>query len=50
MTDHHHTWATIASGDTEYPHECGAYGVGKVGIELIGVNTPDVIGLDDLIE
>jgi len=50
VTDHHHSGSTIASSNAEDPHESGAYIVGEVGIELVGVNASDVIGLDDLIE
>ena len=50
VTDHHHAWATIARCDLQNSDEGGAYGVSEIGIQLIGVDAPDVIGLDDLIE
>ena len=50
MTDHHHAWATIARCDLQNTDEGSAYGVSEIGIQLIGVDAPDVIGLDDLIE
>jgi hypothetical protein len=50
MTDDDDARASVTGGDTEYPHEGSAYGMGKVGIELVGEDAPDVIGLDDLVE
>ena len=42
--------ATIANCELEHANEGRAYVVGKVGVQLIGIDPADVIGLDDLLK